>query len=122
MSPLVFLAPFWLLFELAQLIASERYLGLKQIELGEDPRTRGTEERTAFLWSASILTYWGWMLLMLYQPVGTPQMLAMLVVSVAGVLARRGCGLKWVLVILTLEGAIRIGMLFSLCAIVWRQL
>jgi hypothetical protein len=37
-------------------------------------------------------------------------------------MVRRGCGLKWLLVVLTFEGSIRIGMLLSLCALAWRRL
>jgi hypothetical protein len=34
---------------------------------------------------------------------------------------RRGARFKWVLVILTFEGAIRVGLLLSLCVMVWRR-
>jgi hypothetical protein len=30
--------------------------------------------------------------------------------------------MKWTLVILTLEGAVRVGFLLSLCGMVWRRL
>ena len=43
-------------------------------------------------------------------------------VTVLGFTIRRGCGLKWVLVILTFEGAIRIGMLLHLLGTTWREL
>jgi hypothetical protein len=39
-----------------------------------------------------------------------------------GYSVRRNCRLSWVLVVLTLEGAIRIGLLVSLCALAWRKL
>jgi hypothetical protein len=42
--------------------------------------------------------------------------------SVLGSMVRRGCGLRWVLVVLTFEGAVRIGMLLSLCVLGWRRL
>ena len=122
LSPLVFLAPLWLLLELAQLVIGERFLGIKQIERGEDPRTRGPGEFVSFLWSAGIIVYWTWMSLMLTQSVGRPQVLAMLGVSFAGFAIRRICTLKWVLVVLTFEGAIRIGMLISLSGLIWRRL
>ena len=35
---------------------------------------------------------------------------------------RGACGLKWVLVVLTFEGAIRVGMLLNLFFMTWRQL
>jgi hypothetical protein len=120
-SPLFYFAPLWMLFELGQLVVGERYLGIKQIERGVDPRERGPGEFTSFLWSASILLYWVWMALMLTQPIGRPQVLAMAVLSVIGFSIRRTCGLKWILVTMTFEGAIRIGMLLSLTMVAWRR-
>jgi hypothetical protein len=46
----------------------------------------------------------------------------MLVVSLAGYSLRRNSGLKWILVILTIEGAIRIGMIISMLGSAWRSL
>jgi hypothetical protein len=40
----------------------------------------------------------------------------------AGYVLRRNCGLKWILVILTLEGAVRVGMLMSVIGLAWHQL
>jgi hypothetical protein len=62
------------------------------------------------------------MLLMLFQPWGQLQVLILIGVSGLGFAIRRGCGLKWLLVILTFEGSIRIGMLLSLCVLAWRRL
>jgi hypothetical protein len=59
---------------------------------------------------------------MLFQPLGRAQVAAMIVISLIGFSMRRSCGLKWVLVILTFEGAIRVGMLLSLAALAWRRL
>ncbi|MBI5771787.1 MAG: hypothetical protein HZA93_28710 [Verrucomicrobia bacterium] len=122
MSLLVLLAPLFLVFEVWQLVLSERYLGIKQIARGADPRALGLGETTAFFWSSTIILYWVWMLLLLALPIGRVVGLALLVISVAGYLLRRGCPLKWVLVILTFEGAFRIGMLLSLCGLAWRQI
>jgi hypothetical protein len=122
LAPIFYFTPLWLLFELAQLIVGERYLGIKQIERGADPREKGPGEFTAFLWSAGLLLYWVWMALMLTQPVGRPQVIAMIGMSVLGFSVRSVCGLKWVLVTMTFEGAIRIGMLLSLGVVVWRRL
>jgi hypothetical protein len=122
LSPIFYFAPLWLLFELGQLVIGERYLGIKQIERGIDPRERGPGEWVAFFWSAGLLLYWVWMGLMLTQPVGRPQVMAMIGMSVLGFSIRSVCGLKWVLVTLTFEGAIRIGMLLSLGMAVWRRL
>jgi hypothetical protein len=122
MSPLVYLTPVWFVFEIAQLIASERFLGVKQIEAGADPRQHGPREPLAFGWSTGILLFWLWLVAMLFQPLGRAQIAAMIVITLAGYSIRRNCGLKWVLVVLTFEGAIRIGMLLSLTALAWRQL
>jgi hypothetical protein len=122
LSPLVYFAPLWLLFELGQLVAGERHLGIKQIERGIEPRESGPGEWVAFFWSSGLLLYWIWMCLMLTQPVGRPQVAAMIGMSVLGFSVRSVCGLKWVLVTMTFEGAIRIGMLLSLGMVLWRRL
>ena len=122
MSPLLLLTPFWILFEFWQLVVSERYLGIKQIEQGTDPRTLDLSERRAAFWSIGLLLEGAWMLALLFERFGRAQALCMLVVTLLGYTLRRTCGLKWVLVILTFEGAIRIGMLFSLCGMFWHRL
>ena len=122
MVALFVLAPMFFVFELWQLVISERYLGLKHIARGTDPRELGLGEFTAAFWSLAMLTYWAWMVAMLFQPLGRFQLLTLILVSVIGFSIRRGCGLKWVLVVLTFEGSIRIGMLFSLCVLAWRRL
>ena len=122
METLLLLAPLFLVFEIWQLVLSERYLGIKQIARGSDPRSLGLGEFTAFCWSMTIVAYWLWMFLILTTPHGRIHGLSLLVVSTLGFSLRRGSGLKWVLVILTFEGAIRVGLLFSLCGMVWRQL
>ena len=118
---LLALAPLFFAFELWQLVIAERYVGLKQISRGIDPRELGLGERTAAGWSLTLLTYWAWMALMLFQPLGRFYFLVLVGVTGLGFTLRRGCGLKWVLVILTLEGSVRIGMLVSLCALAWRH-
>jgi len=121
-SPLLLLAPFWVLFELWQLVVGERYLGIKQIEQGTDPRSLDLSELRAAFWSIALLTEGVWMLALLFERYGRVQALSMLVVTALGYTLRRNCGLKWVLVILTFEGAIRIGMLLSICGMFWRRL
>jgi hypothetical protein len=118
---LVFLAPFWIIFDAGQLIAAERFLGVKQIELGTDPRSRGPGELAAFFWSSGIIAYWVWMISLLFLRTGMEQVFAMLTASAAGYFVRRNCGLKWILVVLTFEGAIRIGMLYSICRLLWNH-
>lgn len=114
-------APAFFAFELWQLVIAERYLGLKQISRGVNPRELGLGEFTAACWSLALLAYWAWFTLMIFQPLGRFQFLMLLGVSGLGFLIRRGSGLKWTLVVMTFEGSIRIGMLLSLCALAWRR-
>ena len=119
MSALPYLAPLFLVFEVWQLVISERYLGIKQIARGADPRTLGLGELTAFAWVAALFVYWAWMLLLVFSPIGRVHGIVLLAITMLGFAARRGSPLKWVLVILTLEGAVRVGLLFSLCGMLW---
>jgi len=120
-SLLLLPAPFFLLFELWQLVLSERYVGIKQIGRQADPRESGLGEFTAFCWSSLLFLYWAWLVLLLFQPMGRVHGLCLLAVFATGYGLRRICRLKWVLVVLTFEGAVRIGLLFSLCVYVWRH-
>lgn len=122
MPVLVLLAPLFLAFEVWQLVLCERYLGLKQIARGADPRTLGLRESIAFGWSMALVLYWAWMILLLTSSLGRVHGLSLAAVSVLGYALRRGSSLKWVLVILTFEGAIRVGLLLSLCVIAWRRI
>ena len=115
-------APLFLVFEVWQLVLSERYLGIKQIARGADPRTLGLGELTAFFWSMTILLYWVWMFVLLTLPVSRVYGLGLLLVSLAGFSLRRGSALKWMLVILTFEGAVRLGLLLSLCLLIWLRI
>ena len=122
MSALLLLAPIFMLFEVGQLYLSERYLGVKQIARGTDPRALGLGEFTAFCWSAGLILYGLWMLALLNISFGRVHGLCLLGILGLGYSVRRNCRLSWVLVVLTLEGAIRIGLLVSLCALAWRKL
>lgn len=122
MPLLLLAAPLFFAFELWQLVMSERYVGIKQIARNGDPRKLGLSEVTAFFWSSAIILYWAWMLGLMFTPFTRIHGLILLVVSVAGFSVRRNCGIKWVLVTLTLEGAIRIGLLVSLLGTAWHRL
>ena len=119
---LILLAPLFLALEVVQLVLCERYLGIKQIARRADPRSLGLGEVTAFFWSTALVGCYVWMLTLLVSPLGRIHGLALLGVTGAGYSLRRGSKLKWVLVILTVEGAFRVGILLSLCAMVWRRL
>lgn len=119
---LLALAPAFLVLELVQLVACERLLGLKRLATGRDPRTTLIREPLAALWAILLFLYWVWIGLLLGGPSGRLQAIALFLVSLAGFQLRRNLPLKWTLVILTFEGAIRIGMLVSLTGSFWRQL
>jgi hypothetical protein len=122
MTALLVLAPLFLVFEVVQLVLSERYLGIKQIARGADPRGLGLGEVTAFFWSLTIMAYWIWMFALVTISFARVHAFALLGVAFLGFLIRRGCSLKWVLVILTFEGAARIGLLFSLTVAAWKRI
>lgn len=119
---LVWLAPLLMAFEIWQLVIAERYLGIKQIAKGIDPRERGPSEPVAFSWSLGIVLSWIWMLLLWLPRFSRIYVICMLVVSVTGRSFRLVGGLKWALVILTLEGALRIGLMVSLLGSALRHL
>lgn len=122
MSAVLLLAPVFLIFEIWQLVIGERYLGSKQIARGVDPRELPLGPVVAFGWSAGLIVYWLWMLSLLTVPFGRVHGLCLLAIFAIGFGLRRNCRLQWVLVILTIEGAVRIGLLFSLCGMAWRRL
>lgn len=122
MALLLLLAPLFLVFEVWQLVMSERYLGLKQIARNGDPRELGLSEVTAFIWSSSLIVYALWMGTLLLVPFARLHGLGLLALTGLGFSLRRNTSIKWVLVILTFESAIRIGLLISLTAVAWRRL
>ena len=122
MNPSVLLAPLFLIFELWQLVVSERYLGIKQIRVNADPRELPMAQWMATTWASGLISYYVWMLTLLLHPVGRAQGIVLILVTGLGYLLRSTCGLKWVLVVLTFEGSIRIGMVVSFIAQSWRRL
>lgn len=122
MNPLALLAPLFLLFELFQLFFSERYMGIKQIRVHADPRELPMARWLAVLWSGGLLLYFLWMVLLVFHPAGRAQGVILLIITAVGYSIRGACGLKWVLVVLTFEGSIRVGMLLSLFLTTWRHL
>lgn len=121
MNPFVLLAPLFLGFELWQLFMSERYMGIKQIRVNADPRELPMARWMATLWAGGLLAYYLWMITLLLHPLGRAQGVVLLAVTVVGYAIRSTCGLKLVLVVLTFEGSIRVGMLLSLLYMAWRQ-
>ena len=122
MNPAALLAPLFLIFELWQLVVSERYMGIKQIRVNADPRELAMADWLAATWAGGLVAYYIWMFTLLLHPVGRAQGMVLIVMTGVGYLIRSTCGLKWVLVVLTFEGSIRIGMLISLIGQSWRRL
>ena len=121
MYGLPLLAPLFLLFELWQLVMSERYLGIKQIARGADPREMGPGEAVSFLWTSGIVLYAAWAVSILAVPHARAEALGLIATTVVGYTVRRNCGLKWVLVTLTFEGAIRVGLVSTIAVEAWRR-
>ena len=122
MNPFALLAPLFLAFELWQLVVSERYMGIRQIRAQADPRELPMRESLAAFWSLGLIVYVLWMVTLLLHPLGRAQGVVLLLTTAIGYSLRSTCGLKWVLVVLTFEGSIRVGMLISLVGMAWRQL
>lgn len=117
-----FLAPVFLAFEVIQLVAAEKLLGVKQIQTGHDPRRRGPGELGAGLWAGMILAEAAWLLWLLADDATRIHSACLLLVSLLGFSLRSNCTLRWVLVILTIEGALRMGLMVSMLGSAWRAL
>jgi hypothetical protein len=122
MNPFALLAPLFFVFEIWQLVVSERYMGIKQIRVNADPRELPMAGWMAALWAGGLVAYLIWMVTLLLHPVGRAQGVVLLLVTGLGYALRSTCSLKWVLVVLTFEGSIRVGMLISLIGMSWRAL
>jgi hypothetical protein len=118
----VFLAPLFLAFEVGQLIAAEKLLGVKQIEAGTNPRDSGPGEGMSALWVAGIVTQGAWMLWLLAAQPTRIHAGCLLLISLFGFSLRSNCSLRWILVILTVEGALRMGLMVSMLGAAWRAL
>jgi hypothetical protein len=112
------LAPLFIVFELWQLVMSERYVGIKQIARGANPREMGPGELISFLWSAGILLYGVWMLALLSAPQVRVYALCLMATTGVGYSIRRNCGIRLILIALTFEGAIRVGFLAFMTSVV----
>ncbi len=97
-------------------------MGIKQIRVNADPRELPMANWMAATWAGGLLAYLVWMTTLLLHPVGRAQGIVLLIVTALGYAIRTVCGLQWVLVVLTFEGSIRVGMLISLMGMSWRAL
>jgi hypothetical protein len=117
-----FLAPLFLVFEVVQLIVAEKLLGVKKIQAGADPRSEGPRETGSALWCVAILAQGVWLLWLLFDEATRVHAACLLLVTLVGFTLRSNCTLRWVLVILTIEGALRMGLMVSLLGSAWRAL
>lgn len=111
---LALLAPLFALFEIAQLFVAMRYIGVEQIRKGVHPleeQPRGPAVLSA-VWVGWIIASYLYQVALLCQPrlTGLPALL-MIGVTLAGFVLRRSLGLKWALVIMSVEGSARAGFL-----------
>jgi hypothetical protein len=126
---LLWLAPLFALFEVWELVLAERYLGLKQFARAADPRELGPGEAVAFLSVMGIIFNWLFMLGLVASRFSRIEAAAMLAVSVLGLSVRRQLGgrwwrrfgVRWCLMVLTVEGAIRLGLLGLLWREAWKR-
>jgi hypothetical protein len=105
------LAPLFILFELAQIIVLERYIGLRTLKAEIDPRTLPFPKWLAIAWIIFTKIYLLWTIALIFESSLILPASVILITSFVGLISRRSAGLQWALVILTFETAIRIGML-----------
>ncbi len=112
---LAYIAPLFIAFDIFQLVAAERYIGIKQIRAGVHPLEAGKSGPVwlALFWLAGAFAMWAYMAAMVFSARGALQGFIMLVASLLGYALRRSMGLKYALVILTFEAAIRMGLLVN---------
>lgn len=113
---LIYLSPIFIIFEMLQLVVAERYIGIKQIKTGKHPLESGTQgpEWLAALWIIGLFAYWVYILALVFNPLTSMQGIIMAFISLVGVALRRTMGIRWALVIMTIEGAVRMGLLANL--------
>lgn len=121
MSIVPLLAPLFLAFEFWQLVICERYMGIKHIARGANPREMGPSESVAFLWCSSIVAYMAWALALFAVPMARAFALCLVAATLIGYPIRRNCSLKMILVVLTFEGSVRIAALSMLSYLAWRS-
>jgi hypothetical protein len=129
---LLWLAPVFALFEVWQLVLAERYMGVKQFARSAEthPRELGPSERTALVVVLGMGFNWLFMAGLVGSRFSRGVAVAMLLVSLMGLMARRQFGsrwwrrfsVRWALMVLTVEVALRLGLLGMLWRIAWRRL
>lgn len=101
--------------EVLQLVIAERMVGVKRIRSGADPRDAGDlSPALACVWLACLLSIYAYALLCLMSPETRGYGAALAAVAWLGYELRRRLPLRFTLVVLTFEGAIRIGVIINM--------
>ncbi len=101
--------------EVAQLVLAERRIGVRQLRAGVDPREAPPPPaRIGWAWLALAALCHLYPLVLLTEGETRFFGLLMLLLGVVGFDLRRRGGLRWALVVLTLEGALRIGVMIQM--------
>ncbi|WP_309387556.1 hypothetical protein [Cerasicoccus frondis] len=110
-----------MLIDIAQLLLTERFIGVKQIRKNTHPldSDRVPPSWVILLWMFGLAIMWIYMALLVIDPRGGLQGALMLMVSVGGFILRRVAGLKWALVLMTIETAIRLGLLANMLMVIF---
>ncbi|GHC02533.1 hypothetical protein [Cerasicoccus arenae] len=118
---LIYLVPFIMLIDIAQLLVAERFIGMKQIRSGQHPleSDRRPPNWAIAIWITGLCILWLYMILLVFDPRGALQGGLMFFVSLSGFALRRMAGLKWALVLMTIETAIRLGLLANMLMVVF---
>ncbi len=113
---LIQIAPLLMAFELCQLLLAERYIGVKQASARRHPLSSGSAVLPFWataLWLLGMAGSLIYMVLLLGDSRTAFQGLLMLGITAVGFSIRRSVGLKWGLVVLTVERAAVIGLMVS---------
>ena len=115
-SSLLLLAPVFILFEMAQLVMAERYIGVRQIKNGQHPLDINPVGPPLIpqIWIAMLVAYWFYMVALVFVPGAGFQAFIILMTTLVGTSLRRSLGMRWALVVMTFEGAIRMGLLTNI--------
>ena len=114
MNIIAWFAPLFIFLEIAQLFVAHRYIGPEQIRAGRHPLDALVTPPLwlSVGWLAGLWAIYLYQFALFFVPTLVRlASLSLILVSVTGFMLRRVCGLKWGLVIMTLEGALRVGLL-----------
>jgi hypothetical protein len=127
------IALIFMVFEVAQLVLALRFIGIEQIRRNQHPLDAPSPHSFWFsaTWVTAILADYAFQatLLLMPLPLLEPRewvryikaaAFLMIFASFVGFVVRRRCGVKWGLVVMTFEGALRLGffgLVFNLLAL-----